>query len=706
MATDLERLVVQLSADIKGYENALNKASSATNKQARSIENRFNKMNKGLAAGFTTLGNNIVKAFAVLGGIRGFQSLIDSTTRIDNALKVAGLSGEELDKVYSRLRDSAMKNAAPLEAMVTLYGRASLVQKELGVSQEELIQFTDRVGMALRASGQSAEAARGALLQLGQALSTGVVRAEEYNSLQEGATTILRAVAAGLKEAGGSVGSLTNLVKSGQVSSEAFFRAFEAGAPVLERMVSNATLTTSQGLENVQTAMIDAAREFAKGSLAAESLGDAFGMMAAKINSINFEACGAQVRQLLGFIEQVRQAVGYLQSLSINIGAATGLDAVGEALTGGAVQQEYLGGALTVTSHRALQNRIDAAFGTAVETASDLTEDAIRRSAGAVTDETTKTGRLPASTATPVSLSDFAAPSSSSGGKGKGSGGGRDSAAEAAEREAEAVGELISDLEYEKSLIGSTDLQREVSNALRRAGAAATEEQKAQITSLVTELYNEAEAAENLVSVMEGLKSATKDIASGFISDLRDGVDAAEALSNALDSIADKLIDAALDSAIDSLFGGLTGGLSGSGGGIFGALFGKGFADGGYTGSGGKNQPAGVVHAGEYVFSKKAVDRLGSGNLEAMHRAAKGYANGGLVTPAALSTQLGPIGGRGSTETIKVELYDDSGRMATIADQRIQTASGSIVQVSVQQSRKAVKGDMPGLMANAQARSM
>ena len=57
-----------------------------------------------------------------------------------------------------------------------------------------------------------------------------------------------------------------------------------------------------------------------------------------------------------------------------------------------------------------------------------------------------------------------------------------------------------------------------------------------------------------------------------------------------------------------------------------------GFASGGYTGDGGKHEPAGVVHRGEYVFSKETVQRLGAGNLDRLHRSArKGYASGGLV---------------------------------------------------------------------------
>ena len=53
-----------------------------------------------------------------------------------------------------------------------------------------------------------------------------------------------------------------------------------------------------------------------------------------------------------------------------------------------------------------------------------------------------------------------------------------------------------------------------------------------------------------------------------------------------------------------------------------------GFAGGGFTGSGGKYEPAGVVHRGEFVFTKEATSRIGVSNL---YRKMKGYASGGLV---------------------------------------------------------------------------
>lgn len=54
----------------------------------------------------------------------------------------------------------------------------------------------------------------------------------------------------------------------------------------------------------------------------------------------------------------------------------------------------------------------------------------------------------------------------------------------------------------------------------------------------------------------------------------------------------------------------------------------KGYSDGGYTGDGGKYEPKGIVHGGEFVFTKEATKRIGTRNL---YKLMRGYANGGVV---------------------------------------------------------------------------
>jgi tape measure domain-containing protein len=657
MAVDVERLVVQLSADVKKYENALNRAMGQTNKQARGIERRFQQMNRNITSGFSGLGMGLTKALTVAGGVRGFQSLLDSATKIDNALKVAGLSGEELEKVYGRLRDSAVKNAAPLEAMVTLYGRIAQAQDALNVSGDEVTDFVDKIGVALRVSGASATEASGALLQLSQALGSGIVRAEEYNSINEGARPILQAVAAGLKETGGDVAKLRNLVMDGKVSSEAFFRAFEAGAVILEEKVAGATLTTEQGLTNINTALVDAMREFAKGSLAAESLGEAFGVMADKINQIDFKQFGEQVRELVGMIEQIREALGWLQGLGIKIGSTLGTDAIGDWATGGAAHQSFLGGAFTITNQRGVQDRITQAFGHAVDTAAGLTEDAVRQAAREVVADG-KSGRL-GGEVIPVSLSNYDIPGSKDKKGGKSAKERADDYERLAARIADSTSALIAETEVQRQLNPLIDdygyaverarAEQDLLNAALKAGKEITPELRAQIGALAdqyalatVEAAKLAEGQDKIRERAEEMRDLQKEVTRGIIDGFIEGRDAAEIFADALKKVGDHLINDVLDSIFQIKN-------ASSGGGIFGflgSLFGMGggisplassfisgggvglFSDGGYTGPGGKYQPAGIVHRGEYVVPKNIVDKVGPQNIQ---RLFAGYANGGLV---------------------------------------------------------------------------
>lgn len=68
---------------------------------------------------------------------------------------------------------------------------------------------------------------------------------------------------------------------------------------------------------------------------------------------------------------------------------------------------------------------------------------------------------------------------------------------------------------------------------------------------------------------------------------------------------------------------------------------GRRYAEGGFTGPGGKYTPAGIVHAGEYVLTKEQTSRLGVDRIEAF--ANNGYAQGGLV---ALGHRLQGMGAR------------------------------------------------------------
>ncbi|MDQ0455157.1 phage tail tape measure protein [Rhizobium paknamense] len=192
---------------------------------------------------------------------------------------------------------------------------------------------------------------------------------------------------------------------------------------------------------------------------------------------------------------------------------------------------------------------------------------------------------------------------------------------------------------FEQSISGMSASQQRLELAVyqaqqeaKRAGITLTDEELQKLREKITLTQRLDGENQKVAASAEGLKNAQQYFAESFTSSLSGLLTGTQTLNGALQNILNSLIDATLQAALLGK-GPLSGLLGGTGTGLLGAIFG--FADGGYTGDGGKYEPAGVVHRGEYVMSKKATSRIGVANLEAMHNSAlHGYAEGGLVTSA------------------------------------------------------------------------
>ena len=102
--------------------------------------------------------------------------------------------------------------------------------------------------------------------------------------------------------------------------------------------------------------------------------------------------------------------------------------------------------------------------------------------------------------------------------------------------------------------------------------------------------------------------------------------------------------------------GAVTSGVSGWGSVVGSALPGLSLSSGGYTGDGGKYEPAGIVHRGEYVINAESTRRIGLGLLNRMN----GYAEGGLVGGAPAAALSGPAGLGGVQMILQPRIHIDS----------------------------------------------
>ncbi len=450
-------LYARMEMRVKDAEKQLAKFSQRLDQSAGSMERRWSRASKNMQTSMSKAfgGSGLAKGIFAGVSAAGAKELIDAAIRIENALKVAGLSSHQLNDVYDRLFESATKNAAPLETLVTLYGRVSLVQKNLGASTEDLLKFTDSIAMALRVAGTSPEQASGALLQLSQALGSGTVRAEEFNSMMEGGLPILQAAAAGIKEAGGDVAKLRNIMLDGELSSKALFKGIEAGTPILEERLAGAILTIDQRMTNLKTALVDAAKRFNNSSEAANTFGTAIDNTAAFINNIDFETFISKINQV---VEAFAKGQNAANNFAKDAGAALGLDNVGKWLTGGEAQVSYLGGALTITSSKVIQDRITDAFKDGAVEGSAEIDKVLREKYGKgsrLKPEGTKPGTGP--TFTPVSIKDFPADGTS---KDKKKRSGTKTHAKTADQQIDsdiqAVRDRIETMKVEQSIVGQS----------------------------------------------------------------------------------------------------------------------------------------------------------------------------------------------------------------------------------------------------------
>lgn len=187
-------------------------------------------------------------------GARAIVGYADRYTAVSNAVRLATDSHTAHARVLAGIEDIARETEQPLLDLVDLYERVAISADDLGASERDLQGVLRGVAQALATRGGAASSS-GALLQLGQAFSTGIVRAEEFNSLMEGMPAVLRVVARHIDGTGGSVGRLRALVTEGEISSREFFDALLAGLPEIEAEFLRTERTIGGAFQQLDNAM-------------------------------------------------------------------------------------------------------------------------------------------------------------------------------------------------------------------------------------------------------------------------------------------------------------------------------------------------------------------------------------------------------------------------------------------------------------------
>lgn len=219
------------------------------------------------------------KAVGVLAGVLAIDEVIkyaDAWNTASGLINVANSSAQNAVAVQEKLFQAAQDTRQSYDSLVDLYRRAALASDTLGASQNQLIQVTKEVAETLVIQHTTADAASGALLQLGHALDGGKVNAREFNSINLTLGPLLKVVAQNVTAAGGTIQGLRAVMTSGAFTSKAFFDAILKGSGTLQEEFAKSATTIGQSF----TVISNAFEKFIGQLNQSEGLGAAFNTLA------------------------------------------------------------------------------------------------------------------------------------------------------------------------------------------------------------------------------------------------------------------------------------------------------------------------------------------------------------------------------------------------------------------------------------------
>jgi tape measure domain-containing protein len=261
MSTKLGTLTLDLVARIGSFTQGMRQASTTADREMRRVENSVIAV------------DSLIKKLAVTAGatfsVAQISSYADSYIGLQNRLKLVTTSQQELTQATNDTYKISQETAQSWDSTVQVYQRFAQNAKALGINLSQAALLTETVTKAISISGGTAESSEAALVQFGQALSSGVLRGEEFNSISEQAGGLRDAIARGLNL---SVGDLRKWANEGKLTAGVVIKALEKAGVSVADLFNKTDFTGAQGWVLVQDAAIKKVGEFSKATGASQAL--------------------------------------------------------------------------------------------------------------------------------------------------------------------------------------------------------------------------------------------------------------------------------------------------------------------------------------------------------------------------------------------------------------------------------------------------
>ena len=252
----MSREMNKLSRDVLSFNNRLtsiNSASGSVSGSLRSIESAAGRASSGIGAAASKLGSafggitSMVAGLATtIGGGFGVQKIVQMSDEFVGMKSRVAMVNDGLQsnaELMEKIHESANRSRATFGSVAELVSRLGLNAKSAFSGNDELIKFSEQINKQFVIGGASAAEMQSATVQLSQALASGTLRGDEFNSIAEQAPTILNSIASYLKVDRGEV---RKLASEGKLTAETVKQAVLSTAAETDKAFAEMPMTFSQ----------------------------------------------------------------------------------------------------------------------------------------------------------------------------------------------------------------------------------------------------------------------------------------------------------------------------------------------------------------------------------------------------------------------------------------------------------------------------
>ncbi|EKK5925208.1 MULTISPECIES: tape measure protein [Enterobacter cloacae complex] len=259
MSEKAGEIYYDIEADVSGLLKAQGKANKSLDSIGNSATNAAKKMDE-LQTNINRVAGAIAASFVVDWG-KAFLVAADNMSQLNARIeRLTGSAAAATQTMQGLMRISSATGGS-LQDTAKLWETLSTALRDTGATNGQIIQLTETLQKIGRIGGSSTEEMANALRQFGQSISSGTVRAEEFNSILEQMPELARQIAAGM---GVSIGELRQLMLDGKLTAEDALNAIQKQTGSVNAEFEKLPRTLSQAntaLTNSFLSMIDSVNQ-------------------------------------------------------------------------------------------------------------------------------------------------------------------------------------------------------------------------------------------------------------------------------------------------------------------------------------------------------------------------------------------------------------------------------------------------------------